>query len=779
MSASTQHNKDLLNSINILEATYTDFQARIDRMNEVSAKIDLTIHEFQAKNKFSQMMSGTNLDKLTEQKSQSLSSLSNLKESLNNTATKYHHAKSELQKTQEHVAACEEWLKKSDITYDEAEVKKLQKQVSNLSDQIEALTKKINELEEMLVPDAQVIVTTLTKTYMHKGILERDFDAVILDEASMAPLPAIASAAATAKEKVVLVGDFLQLPPIAQHKVDPTNKTEEEANYEQHLIDAWLKRDIFNASGIDADVEAGRDVEKGWMQQLKIQYRMHPDISFFINKLVYAKNGNNKYALENGEKTKQNGVETLDKGPLVGSHIGIYDTSSLGTVPIKTETGSTYNLTHALLSVDLAKEAIANGAESIGIISSYRAQVNLINKIIQDESDDIKEHVVADTVHRFQGGAKDIVIFDVTTPQTNTMYDDLRDGGDDAKLINVAISRAKNKFIYLLDKDSVLKKHSESSLIRKSIEIITEKNYPIENAEEILQSYSADDRTEHWLEQLHNVKDLEKEINQSSLFDETDFYSYFQKDLLNAQHEILIQSAFLTTSRIEHLLPVFRHVQNKGVRIFVMTRAAHEQSGNMVEQSEKSLRLLESNGIVVLPLPGKVHQKFGIIDRTVMWEGSLNILSQRDSSETMRRITGPATVKQFMEFHRLEKNLGELGTNSLVHCEVCKEPGSYYWTSKSRFGYWTFCLTGKHSPGKPPKTKADTQKYQADKTAQQETAAKLRKQIALNSSGKPLCPIHKRVLLEKKGRFGEYWECALVKECYCRANKKQLSHSGL
>lgn len=761
------------------EQEYHDYKERINRMDEISAKIEVSIAEFQSKNRFYQLISGTSLDKLTEQKSQALRAASSLRANLNICVDRHVAIKTEFDKCTKQITEAETFLEGSNINFDDAEVKRLKKRSSDLSDQIEALNKKISELEEMLIVDAQVIVTTLTKTYMHKRILGRDFDVVILDEASMAPLPAIASATAAAKEKVVLVGDFLQLPPIAQHKVDPTNKTEEEANYEQHLVDNWLRRDIFNMSGIDKDVESGRDVAKGWMRQLKIQYRMHPDISFFVNNLVYAKNGNEKYALENGDSTHLNGSDTLEQEPLKGAHIGLYDTSTLGTMPIKTESGSTYNLTHALIAVNLAKQAIDNGAGSVGIISSYRAQVNLINKIIHDEGRDYKSHIVADTVHRFQGGAKDLIIFDVSTPQTNTMYDDLKEGGDDAKLINVAISRAKNKFIYLVDKSAVLKKHSESSLIRKSIEIIEDKNYPIVDANVVLDSFSADDRAEHWLEKLQGVKDIEREISQSCLFDERDFYSYFQKDLLSAKYEVLIQSAFLTVARINHLLPIFKHVQSKGVRIFVMTRAAHEQSGNMIEQSEKGLRLLESNGIFVLPLPGKVHQKFGIIDRAIMWEGSLNILSQRDSSETMRRITGSATVKQFMEFHRLEKNLGELGSSSLAHCEVCREPGSYYWTGKSRFGLWTFCLTGKHMPGKPPKSKADTLKYQKEKADKQEKAARLRKLITLNASGKPICPEHHRIMLDKTGRFGEYWECALVKDCGCRANRKQLAHLGL
>jgi len=738
--------------------------------------INQLINEHQAKGTFSKLFSGTSVDKLTAQKSQALQSLTVSQKRLDFLLAAQPPLKSEYSSAKMVLEKNQDFISTFPFKYSSDESKKLHKKLENIAEQIASLEKQIDELQEVLIREAKGLVATLTKSYMYAPILERKFDCIILDEASMAPLPAIASVAENSGGKFALVGDFLQLPPIAQHNVDPTNKSEEEANREQKLVDDWLKRDIFDAVHIAEDVNNGNDSRKPWMVQLKVQYRMHPDISDLINRLVYSKDGSTKYTLDNGDNTYHNGEATLNNKPLAGFHVGIYNTSSIGTLPIKSDSGSTYNLTHALIAVRIAKEAIDNGVESVGIISSYRAQINLIGKIIEDDESKYRGKIIADTVHKFQGGDRDLIIFDVTTPRSNTMYDDLKDGGDDAKLINVALSRAKDKCILLVDVEAVLKKHSQSSLIRKSIEIVHEKNYPIIDAKGILEHYHADDRTELWLEKLYNVKDIAAEVSQSQLFDEYDFYSYFQKDLLDATQEVIIQSAFLTLSRINHLMPIFKHILAKGVRIFVITRLAREQSGNMIEQSREGLRLLESNGIIVLPLSGMIHQKFGIIDRKLMWEGSLNILSQRDSSETMRRIDGIATVSQFLDFHKLDKNLGPIGANNLKHCEVCKEPGAWYWSKKTRFGIWTYCLVGGHSPGKPPKTDTERNEYQQKKKASVSDAAEIRKKVKLNSSGQPVCPVHNRVLQKKTGRFGEYWECALVKECGCRANQKQLAH---
>ncbi|MCH8857011.1 MAG: AAA family ATPase, partial [Proteobacteria bacterium] len=78
------------------------------------------------------------------------------------------------------------------------------------------LGEKIKEIAESVVRDAQLIATTLTKAATDTALSGRRFDTVVVDEASMAPLPLVYLAALLAQKRVVLVGDFRQLPPIVQ-----------------------------------------------------------------------------------------------------------------------------------------------------------------------------------------------------------------------------------------------------------------------------------------------------------------------------------------------------------------------------------------------------------------------------------------------------------------------------------------------------------------------------------------------------------------------------------
>jgi hypothetical protein len=73
----------------------------------------------------------------------------------------------------------------------------------------------------------------------------------------------------------------------------------------------------------------------------------------------------------------------------------------------------------------------------------------------------------------------------------------------------------------------------------------------------------------------------------------------------------------------------------------------------MAAQAELAIYVLQEMDITVLMTVGH-HRKIAIIDNT-LYEGSLNILSQNDSSELMRRIDDASSVREMLRFIRLEK----------------------------------------------------------------------------------------------------------------------------
>jgi phosphatidylserine/phosphatidylglycerophosphate/cardiolipin synthase-like enzyme len=140
----------------------------------------------------------------------------------------------------------------------------------------------------------------------------------------------------------------------------------------------------------------------------------------------------------------------------------------------------------------------------------------------------------------------------------------------------------------------------------------------------------------------------------SRLFDNETFYKVFMRDLVHANHSIYIESPFITTKRMGILLTILKQTRQRGIQITVNTRPPCEHDGSYIDQAYKAVQDMQSIGITVL-YTVKHHRKIAIIDDEILWEGSLNILSQSNSCEIMRRTESSEYTKVLLKFLKLSK----------------------------------------------------------------------------------------------------------------------------
>jgi len=141
-------------------------------------------------------------------------------------------------------------------------------------------------------------------------------------------------------------------------------------------------------------------------------------------------------------------------------------------------------------------------------------------------------------------------------------------------------------------------------------------------------------------------------MNNSKLFDNNSFYKAFERDLRRARHSVIIESPFITSRRMEHLLPILIKLCRKGIKVVVNTRNPEEHNVEYMIQAEDAVAAMQEIGIKVL-YTVKHHRKLAIIDNEILWEGSLNILSQGDSCEIMRRTASSSVVYKMLCFIKL------------------------------------------------------------------------------------------------------------------------------
>ena len=105
---------------------------------------------------------------------------------------------------------------------------------------------------------------------------------------------------------------------------------------------------------------------------------------------------------------------------------------------------------------------------------------------------------------------------------------------------------------------------------------------------------------------------------------------------------------------MEVLHPVFQRLLHKKIKIQIVTRdpIEHEQEFYRYQATSEILKYSEM-GIKFVLLNGFHHRKLAIIDRSILWEGSLNILSYSKSKEIMRRLEGGDHAQEMIDFLKL------------------------------------------------------------------------------------------------------------------------------
>ena len=149
---------------------------------------------------------------------------------------------------------------------------------------------------------------------------------------------------------------------------------------------------------------------------------------------------------------------------------------------------------------------------------------------------------------------------------------------------------------------------------------------------------------------IFGAKNSPTDLLSSKLFNEETFYPAFLKDLKRCKSEVIIECPFVTTKRLNQLLPVFERLKSRKVRVVINTRDPQTNDDEYRRSdSHNALSNLQHLGVHVLYTKSH-HRKLVVIDRSILYEGSLNVLSQNNSAEIMRRIESTQLAWEVVRF---------------------------------------------------------------------------------------------------------------------------------
>ena len=289
---------------------------------------------------------------------------------------------------------------------------------------LERLKSRATELEirinAELFGEARVIASTLTGS-ANRLLAGQKFGTLFIDEAAQA-LEAACWLAIRKATRVILAGDHCQLPPTVKSI----------AALRGGLATTLMERIV----KLKPDV----------VTLLKTQYRMNERIMRFSSDWFYGG------MVEAAPQIKYRGILDLDipmtwldtsevagKEEFVGESFGRIN---------RAEADLTLNVLQEYFT-KIGKQRILDERIDVGIISPYRAQVQLLRRLVRKKEffKPFRSLVTVNTVDGFQGQERDVIIISLVRANAEGQIGFL----SDLRRMNVAITRARMKLIIMGD----------------------------------------------------------------------------------------------------------------------------------------------------------------------------------------------------------------------------------------------------------------------------------------------------------------------------------------
>lgn len=285
-------------------------------------------------------------------------------------------------------------------------------------------------------------------TRLHIKALKWDY--IIIDEASMIPVANIVYPLYKKKpEKFIISGDPFQIEPIT-------------------TVDVWKNENIYTMVELNSFAEPTTVPYQYNVELLTTQYRSIPEIGEVFSRFAY--DGILRhYRSADSQRSLPIG-DFIDVKPLniikfpVSKYESIYR-------PKRLQSKTPYQVYSALFAFEFVKclssliELVKGNEQfSIGLIAPYRAQSDLIDKLMTSILLPKNVDVQVGTIHGFQGDECDIIIALFNPPPLITTHKDMF--LNKLNIVNVSISRARD-YLFILMPDDDTENVDNLTLIKK------------------------------------------------------------------------------------------------------------------------------------------------------------------------------------------------------------------------------------------------------------------------------------------------------------------------
>lgn len=366
----------------------------------------------------------------------------------------------------------------SELSCDEAYRKHL------IENELSSCTRRTEVYER--IRNCRIIVGTVAAISGKPELFRlKHFDVAIIDEATQILEPQLLGILCAqgengqnAIDKFILIGDHKQLPAVVQQN------TEQAAIYDEALLsigltnlkDSLFERLYRNVTSVElsssssihssscacSSFSARPSFSARAFDMLCRQGRMHPQVALFANRAFY------------GGRLIPVGLPHQTEDSSTICRLAFYPSQ-----PEPAGSSAKVNYSEARIVADLIAQVYEQHQQefdcerTLGVITPYRSQIALIKKEIESLGIPLLNRILVDTVERFQGSERDVIIYSfcVNYPYQLKFLSNLteEDGILIDRKLNVALTRAR-KQMFITGVPELLKRNPLYESLLKLIE---------------------------------------------------------------------------------------------------------------------------------------------------------------------------------------------------------------------------------------------------------------------------------------------------------------------
>jgi hypothetical protein len=134
----------------------------------------------------------------------------------------------------------------------------------------------------------------------------------------------------------------------------------------------------------------------------------------------------------------------------------------------------------------------------------------------------------------------------------------------------------------------------------------------------------------------------------NAIFDSENYHSVYMSDLLEAQNNIIISSPVISGAKVHELIKTLKERQTKGVSVTIVTwnpdAYGFGDAGYWMQLHEE----MRQAGFYIKTAE-ETCEHFAIIDREIVWYGSMSLLGKTMIEDSMMRVPSGKIAAELME----------------------------------------------------------------------------------------------------------------------------------